>query len=71
LGERHLLIAMETHTLQHSTQVQVIGIDLETQLRHDHLQFILKLFVCLCILMEVAIEDGMQKDLVPGKTISL
>lgn len=63
LGKVHLIF--DIHTLQKFIQVQIFGVDLETELTHDHLELIFELLILEGVLMEIPLEDGMHKDLVP------
>jgi hypothetical protein len=66
-----LLAARKAQILKQTIQVYVFGIDLESKFGHHHLEFVLEFLVLLGILMEVPLEDGMDKDLIPRQSILL
>lgn len=66
-GEGELLLVVDSHAVEQLVEVDVLGVDLETQFSHHHLQLVLELLILDCILVEESLEDGVQKDLVPSQ----
>ena len=62
---------LEAQILDQPTKIDVFGVHLKTQLGHDCLQLVLKLLVFLSELMKSSVENWMQEDFIPGKTILL
>ena len=60
-----LLVPLEPKTVQQTVKVDVLGVYLEPQLPHNSFELILKIMVFFCVVVEVALEDGMQKDFIP------
>lgn len=71
LRKVELLLVLHAHALQQFVEVDILGVDLETQFGHDHLQFILELCILQGILFEITFEDGMQEDVVPANSMVL
>lgn len=64
-GEGEFLLVVDSHAVEQLVEVDVLGVDLETQLGHHHLQLVLELLVLYCILVEESFEYWVQEDLVP------
>ncbi len=60
-----LLVPLEPKTIQQTVKVNVLGVYLEPQLPHNSFELILEIMVFFCVVVEVALEDGMQKDFIP------
>jgi hypothetical protein len=60
-----LLRPLEPQVLQQPSQVNVLAVHLKTQLPHHCLQLVLEVLVLLRELLESALEDRMQEDLIP------
>ena len=58
----------EAHFVKDFLEVQVVATDVETQFVQDHLQLVLELSA-VCPIREVALEDWMNKYLVPRDTV--
>ena len=47
-------------------EIDVLGVNLESEFSHDHFQLVFKLLVLKGILLEEALEDGVHKHLIPS-----
>jgi hypothetical protein len=60
---------LEFEGLDEFGEVDVVGVDLEAEFCHYHFEFVFELFVELRVLFEVALEDWVDEDFVPGHPI--
>ena len=71
LFEIELMIGFVAHIVEQFVEVDVFGVDLESQLRHHHFELIFELLVLFCVLFEVAFENRMQEDFIPTQSFLL
>jgi len=62
---------VDAHAAQELVEVDVLGIYLEPQLGHDHLQLVFKLLILKGVLLEVPLEYWMQEHLIPVQPLLL
>ncbi len=71
LSEIEFLVEFKAHIDQQFVEVDIFGVYLEAQLRHNHLELILELLVLLSVFLEVPFENWMQENLVPAQSLLL
>lgn len=53
------------------SQINVLFIDLESQVRHYSFEFVFELLILFGILLEITSKDFMEEQLIPGKSFFL
>ena len=71
LGVVELLVGFDTHAVEEFIEIYVFGIDLETELSHDHLQFVFELLVLDSVLFEVSLKDRVHEYFIPAHSVFL
>lgn len=69
LVEIQFLYSCKAKVLKEAVQVDVFGVYLEAKFCHHHFEFVFKVLVLLSVLSKIVLENGMNKDFVPGKPI--
>lgn len=59
------MVLLKSKGLKEFFEIDILFLDLEPQVRHDSLEFVLELGVSLREIFEVSLENIMKKELIP------
>lgn len=69
--ECHFLVILKIECFNEFGEVDVVGVDFETQFCHYHFELVLKLLIELRVLLEITFENRMLEHFIPRHTILL
>jgi hypothetical protein len=69
LFEAQLLVFLETHSFEKLYQVDVLGIDDESDISHYFFHLVFELGVIFSVLFEKSAENWVLENLIPGDTV--
>lgn len=71
LVEIQFLYSCKAKVFKEAVQVNVFGVYLEAKFSHHHFEFVFKVLILFSVLSKIVLENGVDKDFIPGKPILL